>query len=131
LRFIVDAVVETMLAPATRAHDPEAVGLLRESVTNADRGLLRNAVQSISLGREDLTPLLPHIDVPTLMITGVDDKGWTPAQQEASIATVRDGRAAVVPDAAYLAPLERPAAVADLLAHFWAGIDAEMEGVKH
>lgn len=129
-RFIVDAVVDTMLAPATRSHDPEAVVLLRESVTEADRGLLRNAVKSISLGREDLAPLLPRIGVPTLMATGADDEGWTPAQQEAAIATVPGGRAAVVPNAAYLAPLEQPAAVADLLADFWAAVDAAVEGAK-
>lgn len=129
VRFIVDAVVETLLAPTTRSHDPEAVTLLRESVISADRRLLRNAVKSISLGREDLSPLLPRIDVPTLMITGADDKGWTPDQQEAAIATVSDGRSAVVSDAAYLAPLEQPAAIADLLTRFWSGVDAALEGV--
>lgn len=126
--FIVDAVVEAMLAPATRSRDPEAVELLRTSITKADRKRLVNAVRSISLGREDLAPLLPRIEVPTLMITGADDRGWTPAQQDAAIAHVPDGRAAVTPDAAYLAPLEQPRAIADLLVGFWATLGAAPDG---
>lgn len=127
-RFIVDAVVEAMLAPATRLRDPEAVELLRASVSNADRKRLVNAVRSISLGREDLAPLLPRIEVPTLMITGADDRGWTPAQQDAAIAHVPDGRAAVTPNAAYLAPLEQPREIADLLAAFWIAVGAAPDG---
>lgn len=127
-RFIVDAVVDAMLAPATRAADPEAVDLLRASVTASDRRMLRNAVTSISLHREDLSPLLPRIALPTLMITGADDRGWTPEQQQAAILLVRDGRAAVVPDAAYLAPLEQPASVAALLVGFWSDVDADAHG---
>jgi len=128
--FILDGVVDAMLAPVTRSEDPGAVSLLRNSVAEADPRLLRNAVISISLHREDLSPLLPRIEVPTFMITGADDEGWTPAQLEAAIGAVRDGRAAVVSDAAYLPPLERPAAVAELLSGFWSEVDADAQGVQ-
>ena len=118
--FILDGVVETMLSPATRAGDPEAVALVRSSVAEADRSHLRNAVVSISLQREDLAALLPEIPVPTLMITGTDHGGWTLAQASAAVATMPAGRAAVVPDAAYLVPLEQPHAVVELIRDFWA-----------
>ena len=123
--FMVDAVVDTLLAAPTRANDPEAVALVRRSFVEADPGRLRNAVASISLHREDLDGLLPGITVPTLMITGEQHRGWTPAQGAAAITTMLDGHVAVVADAAYLVPLEQPAAVVGLVRDFWASARAE------
>ena len=117
--FIADALVDTMLSPATRARDPEAVALVRDTFIRADRGRLRNAVSSISLQREDLAALLPGVAVPTLMITGEQHTGWTPAAAAAAVNSLPDGQFAVVPDAAYLVPLEQPALVVDLVSNFW------------
>ena len=128
--FLVDAVVETLLSAPTRASDPEAVALVRSSFVEADPGRLRNAVVSISLHREDLAALLPGITVPTLMITGEDHGGWTPAQSAAAITTMPDARAAVVADAAYLVPLEQPDAVVGLIRDFWATALAETPRVQ-
>ena len=118
--FITDGVVEALLSAATRAGDSEAVGLVRDCFVQADRRRLRNAVVSISLGREDLATLLPHVTAPALMITGADHGGWTPAQAAAAVAALPHGRVAVVPDAAYLVPLEQPAATVALVRDFWA-----------
>ena len=100
-RFIVDGVTDVLLSPTTRRTDPEAVALVRDSIRLADRRRLANAVVSISLGREDLAELLPDIAAPTLMITGEDHTGWTPAQATQSIKAVPHGRLEVVPDLAY------------------------------
>jgi pimeloyl-ACP methyl ester carboxylesterase len=126
--FLVDAVVETLLSPSTRENGPEAVALVRRSFLEADPRRLRNAVASISLRREDLAALLPRITIPTLMITGEQHSGWTPAQAAAAVATMPDGRAAVVADAAYLVPLERPDAVVAQVRDFWASALAEASG---
>jgi len=126
--FLIDAVVKTLLSARTRASDPEAVELVRSSLVGADPGRLRNSVASISLHREDLAALLPGITVPTLMITGEQHGGWTPAQSAAAIATMPDGRAAAVADAAYLVPLEQPEALLGLIRAFWASALAETAG---
>jgi pimeloyl-ACP methyl ester carboxylesterase len=126
--FIVHAVVETLLSPATRDTDPEAVALVQESVIAADRRRLRNAVRSISLHREDLAALLSEVTAPTLMITGSEHAGWTPEQAQRAIGSVSRGRVAVVRDAAYLVPLEQPEAVAGLISDFWAQLRAEASG---
>lgn len=118
--FIADGLVETMLSPATRVGDPEAVALVRDTFAEADRRGLRNAVVCISLRREDLIDLLPGVTVPTLMITGEQHSGFTPAQAASAAAAMPDGRVAVVPDAAYLVPLEQPEAVVGLVRAFWA-----------
>jgi pimeloyl-ACP methyl ester carboxylesterase len=128
--FLVGAVVETLLSARTRASDPEAVALIRRSFVEADPRRLRNAVVSISLHREALAALLPGIHVPTLMVTGEDHSGWTPAQSAAAITALPDGRAAVVADAAYLVPLEQPDAVVGLIRDFWATALAETPRVQ-
>jgi pimeloyl-ACP methyl ester carboxylesterase len=126
--FVVEPVVETMLASKTRSSDPEAVALVRSSVVEANRRRLRNAVMSISLNREDLADLLLAVSVPVLMITGSDHSGWTPAESQAAAAAVLDARSATVADAAYLAPMEQPAAVVSLVREFWATVSSARSG---
>ncbi len=118
--FIRKGVVETLLSPATRAGDPEAVRLVEDCLTAFDRAALRNAVVSVSLHRRDLTALLPRIAVPTLLVTGSDHSGWTPAEATAAAALVPQGSAAVIAGAAYLAPLEAPEETVRLISGFWA-----------
>ena len=50
------------------------------------------------------------------------------ANESAAIATMPDGRAATVADAAYLVPLEQPEAVLGLIRAFWASALAETAG---
>jgi pimeloyl-ACP methyl ester carboxylesterase len=118
--FIRNAVAETLLSPATRERDPAAFDYVRAQIGSADRRRLRNAVDSISLRREDLSGLLPAFRVPTLFVTGADHTGFTPAQARESIDRVPGGQFAIVPDAAYLVPLEQPEATARVVRTFWA-----------
>jgi pimeloyl-ACP methyl ester carboxylesterase len=118
--FIRDAVAEALLSSATRERDPEAVAYVRAQIGSADRRRLRNAVESISLRREDLTGLLPDLRVPTLFVTGADHTGFTPAQAREAVALVPGGQIATVTDAAYLAPLEQPEETARIVRTFWA-----------
>lgn len=118
--YLQEGVATVLLSPATRAADPEAVAYVKGRLAAADRRMLRNAVESISLARGDVTARLPRIAVPTMFITGSDDVGFTPDEARAAIALVPDGRLGIVPDAAYLPPLERPAEVLRLVLGFWA-----------
>lgn len=61
-------------------NDPGAVSMVKECVAQADRAALRNAVISISLRRQDLTPVLPQVRIPTFFLTGTEHSGWTPDQ---------------------------------------------------
>jgi pimeloyl-ACP methyl ester carboxylesterase len=118
--FIRTAVAEALLSPATRERDPEAADYVHSQLRGADRRRLRNAVVSISLGREDLTGLLRNIRVPTLFVTGATHSGFMPERAREAIAFVPGGRLAIVPDAAYLVPLEQPGETARVVQEFWA-----------
>jgi pimeloyl-ACP methyl ester carboxylesterase len=112
-------VAGVLLSSATRATDPAAVDYVHEQIRNADRRAFRNAIESISLRRPDLTPLLPHISVPTLIITGGDDVGFTPDQAREATTLVPGGAVSIVDASAYLPPLERPGETARLILGFW------------
>lgn len=118
--LIRNAVAEALLSPTTHARNPQAADYVRAQIGGADRRRLRNAVESISLGREDLTGLLPDLRTPTLFVTGADHTGFTPVQAREAVALVPGGQLATVTDAAYLAPLEQPEETARIVRTFWA-----------
>jgi pimeloyl-ACP methyl ester carboxylesterase len=118
--FIQTGVANVLLSATTRGRDQAAVNYVKECLADADRSQLRNAVISVSLHRDDLTPLLPRLTTPTLLITGAEHAGWTPQQARAASQLLAQGSSVVVPDAAYLPPLEAPQETANLIRHFWA-----------
>lgn len=121
-QWLANGVVEVMLAERTREQDAEAVALIVDSLRQADRRMLYNSIQSISLHRTALDDCLPRLGVPTLIATGADDVGFTPDQARAAAMKIPRGRAAVIPDAAYLAPFEQPTATTELILDLWASL---------
>jgi pimeloyl-ACP methyl ester carboxylesterase len=119
-RFLTESVTEALLSTRTRTQDPAAVDLVRDCFLNADRAGLRNAVVSISVRRDDLTPLLPSIRVPTLFVTGDEHPEWPPELAETTSRLLPQGSTAVLQGAAYLGPLEAPEQLAKLVREFWA-----------
>jgi pimeloyl-ACP methyl ester carboxylesterase len=118
--FLSSGIVEALLSPRTRANDPEAVALVLDCLRTMERRALANAMRSISLGRPDLTPRLGVIQCPTVFVTGVDHSGWTPEQAEAKGGLLADGSVAIVPDTAYLTPLEAPEQTIRIVRDHWA-----------
>jgi pimeloyl-ACP methyl ester carboxylesterase len=125
--FLSSSIVEGLLSPSTRANDPEAVALVLGCLRAMDRRGLGTAVQSISLGRPDLTDRLGAIQCPTLFVTGSDHSGWwTIDEATAKSRLLATGSAAVVPDTGYLTPLEAPEATIGLVRQLW-GVTREGE----
>jgi pimeloyl-ACP methyl ester carboxylesterase len=122
--FLSSGIVEALLSPRTRANDPEAVDLVLESLRTLKRRAFANAMRSISLGRPDLTPRLGAVRCPTVFVTGTDHEAWSPEQAEAKCRLLADGSVAVVPDTAYLTPLEAPAETVGTIRDAWAGASA-------
>jgi pimeloyl-ACP methyl ester carboxylesterase len=121
---VVNGTTAVLLSPHTRASDPDAVALVHDCLQRADPRMLRNAVASISLRRTDITDTLRHVTQPTLIVTGADHHGFTPDQARHASENLAHAQIRIVADAAYLAPLEAPAATADALTAFWASQDS-------
>lgn len=117
---IVNGTTAVLLSPHTIERDPDAVALVRDCLRGADRRMLRNAIVSISMRRPDFAAVLPRIRQPVLIVTGADHHGFTPKQARKAAGLLPHGQTAVIADTAYLAPLEAPAASADLVLAMWA-----------
>lgn len=78
------------------------------------------AMRSVMLHRPDLRPVLPRLQVPTLMLAGRDDPMNDPEEAERAARTVPDGRFAQVTGAGHVAPLLiAPAEVIRQILAFW------------
>jgi pimeloyl-ACP methyl ester carboxylesterase len=117
---IVTGIREVLLSATTCAQDPEAARLVADCLRSMNRAALVNAVVSISLRRPDLTPQLSQIRCPTLFVTGSDHTGWTPDQAQAAGRRLADGATEVIPNVAYLIPLEAPDRTVQLVRDLWA-----------
>ncbi len=120
IRPVVEGTTNVLLSAHTRASDPQAVDLVHDCLKRADRARLRNAIISVSLHREDLADVLPQVSAPTLIATGTDHSGFTPDQARAAARLLPRGSVAIVPDAAFLLPLEAPDTCTDLVQQHWA-----------
>ena len=79
----------------------------------------------LTCDRFDVTDRLRGIEVPTLALCGEHDKLTPRAYHEELARELPEGEFAVVPDAAHLAMLERPAAFTDIVGGF---LDAHVGG---
>ena len=122
--MVVNGTTNVLLSARTRTDDPEAVKLVHDCLRRADRRMLRNAVVSVSLRRTDLTDSLRQLTQPALIVTGAGHHGFTPEQARAAARLLQHGEVVIIPDTAYLVPLEKPNAVAKLLSDFWTTQDA-------
>jgi pimeloyl-ACP methyl ester carboxylesterase len=55
------------------------------------------AIQSVSLRRPDLTPLLADISAPALICAAADDPYWTPADAAAAASHLPNGTPVILP----------------------------------
>jgi pimeloyl-ACP methyl ester carboxylesterase len=118
---LVNLLTDALLGPHARTADPEAAALVGRAFRRASRRGMYGAIQSVSLGRRDLTPLLPDITTPALICAAADDPYWTPADAARAASRLPNGAAVTLPGAGHIAPLlEAAPAVSDLLIAFWA-----------
>jgi 3-oxoadipate enol-lactonase len=101
----VDAMLPRLVSPKTAERQPGVVSDLRKM-------MLRNSPVSIAAAlrglaeRPDCTPMLPTIDVPTLVLCGQADQ-ITPAAEMKTMAEAIPGAKYVeVPDAGHMSPME-------------------------
>jgi pimeloyl-ACP methyl ester carboxylesterase len=67
------------------------------------------------LTRPDAAPVLPHIQCPTLLLTGEQDL-WSPPQQHAGMAqAIAGAKLSIIPNSGHMSTMEQPEAVAQAM----------------
>ncbi|WP_247048899.1 alpha/beta fold hydrolase [Arthrobacter rhizosphaerae] len=114
------SIVDALAGRGVARTSPSAA----EAVSDAFRGGNKRgkywAMRSVMLRRPDLRPILPRLQVPTLMLAARDDSLNDPEEAERAARTVPDGRFARVSGGGHVAPLLiAPAEVAQHVLTFW------------
>jgi 3-oxoadipate enol-lactonase len=114
---IAEAMMPGMVGKTTRASRPQVVAMLDAMMRNASVGAIHDALDAMRT-RDDSTPTLATIDVPTLIICG-DEDALTPVKEsEAMHKAIANSQLAVIPGAGHASCIEHPAAFNALLSGF-------------
>jgi 3-oxoadipate enol-lactonase len=105
---ITDLILKKALAPATLAERPDVVAHVREMIETAKPEGAAAALRGMAV-RSDQTHFLASILAPTLVIVGSEDQLTPPADAELMRREIRGSRLVVIPGAAHVSNLERPA----------------------
>jgi 3-oxoadipate enol-lactonase len=116
---VADAVVARWFTPDYVAREPERVAAARAMIAATPAEGYAGCCEVLAVA--DMRPQLGAVRAPTIVVSGAGDPA-SPPERGHELATGIDGASiVVVPDAAHLAPLERPDVVTGLLMSFLEG----------
>jgi 3-oxoadipate enol-lactonase len=111
---IADSLIARWFTPAFPAKHPEAVARVRAMLLATPREGYASACEA--LAQMDLRETLPRITAPTLVIGAEQDQSTPPEKSREIADGISGARLVVIPDAAHIANIEQPQAVANLIA---------------
>ncbi|MDX2036223.1 MAG: alpha/beta fold hydrolase [Isosphaeraceae bacterium] len=107
LRDFADSLTSKLFAESTYTAQPALVQRVRDAIGRTDPSGLARTLRGLA-SRPDRTSALPSIDVPTLVVAGIDDR-IVPLEEARELAARIPGAGLVEIDrAGHLSPLEAP-----------------------
>ena len=107
----VEPALERWFSPAFRAEAPETIALVRTWIAGNDPALYPWIYRVLAEGDAELVQGLERIACSTLVMTGENDPGNTPAMARAMAGSIPGARLAILPGLRHMALAEAPAAV--------------------
>ncbi len=114
----IDAALARWFSPGFLAEHPEIEAGLRERLASNDPHGYLEAYRMYAGADGELSGDLETVACPTLVLTGADDVGSTPAMAEAMAARLQDGRCRVFPGQRHMGLVEDPDPVIAALRDF-------------
>ena len=118
---IADSMLPKLLSASTREREPEVVGRVRAMMLGTSPEGAAAALRAMA-ARRDQTDLLSSIDVPTLIVVGVEDAITPPSDAEAMAAKIKGARLVRIEGEAHLSNVERPEEFNRALGDFVGGL---------
>jgi pimeloyl-ACP methyl ester carboxylesterase len=115
--FLVETLPPRLLGRTTRERRPEVVAGVERMIREAPPAGVAAAQRGMA-ARPDRMRVLPHLDVPVLLLVGEEDELTPPAEARVMEREVRGGELVTIPEAGHLASLENPEAFNDALSGF-------------
>jgi pimeloyl-ACP methyl ester carboxylesterase len=119
--LLVKLLSDSLLGTEALAAQPDRAATVMAAFSEADRRGMLHAMRSTMLRRSGVEELLPHISIPTLVMSARDDvMGWRPDEARHTCAKIPDCRVEAVAGGGHVAPLLlEPDRIARLLTEFW------------
>ena len=114
----VDSALERWFTPAFRKQEPELIDQIRKRITRNDPKVYSRIYRVLAEGDSEIVQGLERIGCPTLVMTGEDDPGNTPAMARAMAGLIPGARLVVLPGLRHMALAESPPAVNEPLCAF-------------
>ncbi len=114
---IAERMLPRLLGRSTQQTQPQVVERTRAIINKAPVPGMVGALRAMR-DRPDSTPLLPTIDVRTLVVVGQEDELTPPALSKAMMSAIPSAAMTVIPGAGHVSPLEAPTAVSRVFAEF-------------
>ena len=114
----VDSALERWFTPAFRKQEPELIDRIRKRITRNDPKVYSRIYRVLAEGDSEIVQGLERIGCPTLVMTGEDDPGNTPAMARAMAGLIPGARLVVLPGLRHMALAESPPAVNEPLCAF-------------
>ena len=105
----VGSALERWFTPAFRAEAPETIALVRTWIMRNDPAVYPQIYRVLAEGDAEIARGLDRIACPTLVMTGADDPGNTPAMARAMAQLIPGARLAILPGLRHMALAENPA----------------------
>ena len=117
IRPVVDSMLPKMMAPTTYAAHPDLVSHVKEIMEATSPEVMVGALLGLK-ERPDSTAMLAQIDVPILILHGLDDQLIPFKEAEVMHAGIRNSQLHLLQDAGHLLNLEQPALFNQVLSDF-------------
>jgi 3-oxoadipate enol-lactonase len=114
---VAERMVPRLLGRSTQQTQPNIVEQVKAMIGRTPVAGIVGALGAMR-DRPDSTPLLPTIDVPTLVVVGAEDEVMPPTASRAMASAIPSATMRTIAAAGHLAPLEAPTAVTRVIAEF-------------
>ena len=121
---LTEVMLPQLLSEQSRQARPELVERVRGMIEGTPATTTAAALLGLA-ARENSTPVVDTIDVPTLVVVGEHDEITPPAESTRIHKHVKGSRLVIIPGAGHLANMEKPAEFNAALNEFLIGLTAE------
>lgn len=108
--FLAESMLPRLFGEHAQQTSRDVIAATKQVMLRTNRGGIAAALRGMA-ERPDSTPLLAHIDRPTLLVCGSDDVISPAKEMRSMAAAIPQGTYAEIPQAGHMAPLEDPRAV--------------------
>lgn len=112
-----DAMEPKLFRKTAFQAQPQVVAAIRATMEKQQPATIAAALRGMA-ARPDVTEMLPHITVPTLVLVGIEDIISTPAEMKDIAAAIPGAEYVVIPNSGHMTTVENPAATSAALLKF-------------